>query len=247
MNEPAKAKDVYDAISIIQARLPVIEKSATNPHFGSTFTPLEDVVRKVYPMLREMRVACLQPILETDRADAVKVKTLLRHIDSGTEVESVCELSSEVSVGRSGKSSMNKQQGQGSAITYARRYSLTALLGIACGCEDDDGGAPPAGDHGASQPQDQVSPDAGELVKFREWLKTIAPTREDAEALCSWLSASEMPGLSLNEALTQVHVSRTMARAITKITKDQGIGLEVMMANARDWHQKQKGQADDAA
>ena len=45
----------------------------------------------------------------------------------------------------------NTPQGMGSAITYARRYSLSALLGLTA--DDDDDGNAASGKHGAPEPQ----------------------------------------------------------------------------------------------
>jgi len=64
-----------------------------------------------------------------DSENAVKVETLIVH-SSGEQISAGC-----VSV------PINKHdaQGYGSALTYARRYSLAAAAGV--GAEDDDGNA----------------------------------------------------------------------------------------------------------
>lgn len=240
--ETQPARDIYEAISIIQGKLPVIEKSAKNPFFGSTYTPLEDVTKKIFPMLRELGVVCLQPILETDQDNSIKVKTILRHIETGSEVESVCQMPVDSPNSKtSGKKVLNSQQAYGSTISYARRYSLTAILGIACGHEDDDGNSASQGDD-QQQPGPSAGPDESqqELGRFKEWLKGMAPTREDGEALCAWLAVDAVPGLTLNAAISQVHVARSMGRAIADITKTQGIDPEIMMANARDYYSRHK-------
>lgn len=244
MTDPTpQPASIYEAISIIQAEIPVLEKSAKNPHFGSSFTPLDDVAKRLYPRLRELGVTVLQPLEDPGQADTVKVKTILHHWGSKTELESVCVMPVDVPLSKQGKPMMNKQQAHGSTISYARRYSLTSILGIVCGHEDDDGGQPGESD-AATRPSAQTQAggnDQVELERFKGWLKSFAPTKPDLQALCAWLGVDEMPGLDWQKAITQVETSRAMTRALQTIQKSQGVTLEIIMANARDFHSKQQG------
>jgi len=91
--------------------------TATNPFFKSKYAPLPDILNHVRPVLSKHGLCVLQ--------DA-GVTTRIVH-ESGEWIES-------------DRLTLTPQkddpQGEGGAITYARRYSLSAMLGISS--EDDD-------------------------------------------------------------------------------------------------------------
>jgi hypothetical protein len=102
-------------------------KTATNPHFRTKYADLSACVEAVIDSLNENGIALIQRnhLDET----GVTVETVFVH-ESGEMLD--C-----------GKlhvpAAKNDPQGYGSALTYARRYSLMAACGIAP--EDDDGNA----------------------------------------------------------------------------------------------------------
>ena len=101
-------------------------KAKVNPHFKSKYVPLDAVLDAIAEPLRANGIAILQ---QTDIQDARTVLlTRLVH-ESGEWI--------------AGKYPVHPvkadPQGEGSALTYARRYALMALVGIAP--EDDDGNA----------------------------------------------------------------------------------------------------------
>jgi len=102
-------------------------KSSQNPHFKSRYADLSACVEAVVEALNNNGIALTQ---HTHHADGgVCVETLLIH-----------ESGEELSFGKLFvPSSKNDAQGYGSALTYARRYSLMAACGLAP--EDDDGNA----------------------------------------------------------------------------------------------------------
>lgn len=119
------------ALVAAQREMPVLPKSATNPHFRSKFVPLDVVIEKALPVLHKHGFAVLQLPTTIDGEPALR--TRLIH-ESGETIEDVMLL-------LPGKTD---PQGQGAALTYARRYALTAMLGLAAD-EDDDGNAASAG------------------------------------------------------------------------------------------------------
>lgn len=101
-------------------------KNSKNPHFRSSYADLAEVINTVRPVLAKHGLSFLQaPRYENG---IVTVETMLLH-SSGEFISS--EVSAPVS--------KNDAQGVGSAITYCRRYGLSAMCGIAQ--EDDDGNA----------------------------------------------------------------------------------------------------------
>lgn len=102
-------------------------KTSTNPHFRSRYADLSACVEAVIEGLNGAGIALIQRTSED--TTGVTVETVFIH-ESGEMLE--C-----------GKlhvpASKQDPQGYGSALTYARRYSLMAACGIAP--EDDDGNA----------------------------------------------------------------------------------------------------------
>ena len=102
-------------------------KTSTNPHFKSRYADLAACVEAVVDSLNENGIALIQNSHEC--SDGVIVETTFIH-ESG-ETLSTGKLHVPAS--------KQDPQGYGSALTYARRYSLMAACGIAP--EDDDGNA----------------------------------------------------------------------------------------------------------
>lgn len=140
---PAVAREPFAAAFVAaQREMPVLPKSATNPHFHSKFVPLDDVIEKALPVLNAHGFAVLQFPTTVDGQPALR--TVLLH-ESGESLEDVMPL-------LPGKAD---PQGQGAALTYARRYALTAMLCLAAD-EDDDGNSASSG--GASPQTTRADP-----------------------------------------------------------------------------------------
>jgi hypothetical protein len=115
-----------EALSKAQGEMPDAEKTGENPFFKKNGKPtkyatLSDVLKVAKPTLAKHGLSFVQFI-----EDEIYLSTLLLHI-SGEWISGRMKLLLD-------KATM---QSQGSALSYARRYSLTSLLGIAD--EDDDG------------------------------------------------------------------------------------------------------------
>jgi len=120
-------KNIATALVKAQKAFGPALKSSTNPHFKSRYADLSACVEAVIEGLNEAGIALIQRTSED--LSGVTVETVFIH-ESGEMLE--C-----------GKlhvpASKQDPQGYGSALTYARRYSLMAACGIAP--EDDDGNA----------------------------------------------------------------------------------------------------------
>ncbi|TXH49108.1 MAG: ERF family protein [Desulfurellales bacterium] len=116
------------ALVAAQGEMPAVTPDSTNPHFGSKFVSLGKLLASVRPVLNKHGIAVLQMPAKDDDGSPVLVTRLLH--TSGEATESTMPLI------------LTKidPQGQGSALTYAKRYALAAVLAIA-DQEDDDGNA----------------------------------------------------------------------------------------------------------
>lgn len=120
-------KQIAAALVKAQKEFSPALKCATNPHFKSKYADLATCLEAVQDPLNNNGIALLQRTHED--STGVTVETLFIH-ESGEQISG-------------GKlhvpSTKQDAQGYGSALTYARRYSLLASCGIAP--EDDDGNA----------------------------------------------------------------------------------------------------------
>jgi hypothetical protein len=120
-------------------------KTATNPHFKSRYADLAACVEAVMDGLNSNGIALVQQLSESDTG--VIVETVFIH-ESGEMLN--CGKLHVPAV-------KHDPQGYGSALTYARRYSLMAACGIAP--EDDDGNAASRKEEKKSSVDDSVMAD----------------------------------------------------------------------------------------
>ena len=118
-------KQIAKALVAFQADLKPVEKNATNPFFKNEYMTLSNIMTSIQPVLSKHKLAVIQMVTNLDGVSALS--TMLVHESGETMQAEPMPLL------------LPKQdpQGQGSAITYARRYSLCAVLGIVAD-EDDD-------------------------------------------------------------------------------------------------------------
>jgi hypothetical protein len=117
---------LHKAFAKAQTEMPLVKKTENNPFFKNKYAGLPSVLEVVLPVLHKNGLYLTQsPISEGER---IGIKTTITHADSGDSIESSFTM----------QLSKNDPQGAGSAITYARRYSLVSMLGLNVD-EDDDG------------------------------------------------------------------------------------------------------------
>lgn len=130
------------AAALVQAEFPKILKDASNPHFHSRYASLGAIVDAVTPALTAVGIRVVQSGGRADDSGS-EILTRLMHVSGQWIQTSVWMPYAKAST-----------QGAGSAITYGRRYGLSAALGIVAD-DDDDGNAGEA--KGAPQ-QPQAAP-----------------------------------------------------------------------------------------
>jgi len=118
-------KNIATALVKAQKAFGPALKTATNPHFRSRYADLSACVEAVIDALNDNGIALVQQ--NQPHPDGVVVETVFIH-ESGETLN--C---GQLFV----PASKHDPQGYGSALTYARRYSLMSACGIAP--EDDDG------------------------------------------------------------------------------------------------------------
>lgn len=120
-------KALAKALFLAQGQLRGVGKDGTNPHFKSKYATLENVTDTIRPVLQNAGIVFMQSPGLVDEHGVMSLTTTFIHAESGETCNSVIGV----------PLAKRDPQGMGSAITYACRYSLMALLGLPP--VDDDG------------------------------------------------------------------------------------------------------------
>lgn len=160
-------KLIFSALVKAQQAFTPALKDKTNPAFRSKYADLGACIEAVQDALNANGIALVQSTRED--STGVTVETLFLH-ESG---ESWASGPLHV------PASKQDPQGYGSALTYARRYSLMAACGIAP--EDDDGNA-------ASKQQQSNKPPIDDSPKARAARITAGVTKGDAAGAAEFLA-----------------------------------------------------------
>ena len=141
MNQSQDISELSRAMLQIQKNLLPALKDATNPFTRSNYATLNSVMESCRGELLShgiwlTQLPCPAPV--ELGAGHIGLETRLIHAESGQWISSLAVIPLP----------KNDPQGMGSAITYARRYSLCAMLGIVT--EDDDGEGAKIGSKSAS-------------------------------------------------------------------------------------------------
>lgn len=118
-------KALAKALAMAQGEIARAHKDKKNPHFGSKYADLASVWDAWQEVGPKNGLSIVQLVHMTDR-QGVELETMLMHSDGGV-----------ISSRGFFPSVKNDAQGYGSALTYARRYMLAAMVGV---CPDDDDG-----------------------------------------------------------------------------------------------------------
>jgi hypothetical protein len=146
-------KEIAKALAAAQMEMGKALKQSQNPAFRSKYADLGNVMDACMPSLNKHGIAVVQTMRDES------VVTMFIH-ESGDILECPVPLIL-------GKRDM---QGLGSAVTYARRYGLMSLAGIAP--EDDDGNAAAQSPQKAQKAKVELPPDLEpSLPDFINWCR----------------------------------------------------------------------------
>jgi hypothetical protein len=173
-------KSIATALASAQINMGKALKQANNPHFRSKYADLGSVMDACLPALNEHGIAVIQPTGEDDTGRFVE--TIMIHGESGEQLS--CRV--PLIVGK------NDMQGYGSAVTYARRYGLMAMAGIAP--EDDDGNA------AAKAAPKQEPPKPISADQFQEMNDLIFDTETDEVKFCAYWKVDELNQMNAKQA-----------------------------------------------
>jgi len=199
MNTSEQINEIAAALSKAQGQIVPAKYDAQNPHLKSRYTTLASVWDAIRKPLSDNGLAVVQIV--TTEPDGMYLLTRLMH-SSGQFVQATYPIAAGDSRG------VSAAQAVGSALTYARRYSLTALVGVVS--DDDDDGNSAADPHTLRrfQPQPQRQPEqsssAGKQPQDPPGFSVWADWQSPADAI-QW-------GLSQGVFAHQKHASNAYAK-----------------------------------
>lgn len=166
---------IAEALANAQRELTDPPRAAWNPHFKTRYADLCTVLQAVRPVLARHGIAIVQSTEMTDDGRVVLYTRLM------WQAEEVC---SHYPV----TPQQNTPQGLGAALTYARRYALAALVGVAS--DDDDDGTAASEKPAKAAKAREVEPKTAQAADMIERIRAI----DDLDELVSIKDAVQAAG-----------------------------------------------------
>lgn len=182
--------EITKALINFQSHLKPVSKDSTNPFFKSKYASMEAIWESIRKPLADNGLAVSQ--LPQVHDTQIALTTLLLHTSGEW-------LSSDLLV-TPGK--QNDAQSVGSALTYARRYALSAILGI-CSEEDDDAEATTRRDKATPKPVERKPNPVVEAAKEMGAVEANPEFKNAGEFL---MEAYKTFGLTKTQALKVLDV-----------------------------------------
>lgn len=199
MQKSESIANLAKALAAFQSEIQNPKNTADNPFYSSKYAPLHEVLNIARPLLAKHGLSVLQS--PSGNGAEITISSILMH-SSGEWIEPDPLVL---------KADKPTAQGAGSAITYGRRYSISAILGISSEDDDDGNGAEPKQDKPQGKPgtlsEKQVNRayaiakeagisaedvDTWVHTKYKKEIKAL--TKLEYDALCKALEAKKGEG-----------------------------------------------------
>ena len=158
-------KSFNKAFTEAQSQIPTIAR--TKKAHNSMYAPYDKIVQAIRPVLESHGFSFRHNIATID--GAISVTCILAHKDGHSE-QTTLEAAPDTS------GSKNSIQSRGSTVTYLKRYTLEAVIGIVTSDEDNDGGAPveTITEEQQATIRDMLEEHSADKAKFMRWAKINA-------------------------------------------------------------------------
>lgn len=191
MNKSETITKLAPALAKAQAEMPVVKMNATNPFLKNKYADLGAVIEASRPILAKNGLAIVQtPVSDGEK---IGVTTMLTH-ESGEWLEDTIYITAANSKG------LSDAQNAGVVISYLRRYSWSAFLGLYAD-EDNDGHQ--------SKPQAKPAQPTGEVPQSKAKPNEVI-TDSEWEAFTALIGKAQ----SLNVQLPQYERSKMSASTL---------------------------------
>ncbi|AGZ24981.1 MULTISPECIES: ERF family protein [Staphylococcus] len=207
MNKSESIVELNKALANFHKEVKQPMKDANNPFFKSKYVPLENVVEAIDDVAPKHGLTYSQYPVTTENG-LVGISTVLLH-ESGEFIEFPPATT---------KPDKNTPQGVGSALTYMRRYSLSAVFGITSDQDDDGNEASGKSNRNKqTQPQKASSQTIGTLKKeVINFTNLIKGTKNEApQNVVEQRFGVKNYDLTENEAVQIINKIQNNAKKIT--------------------------------
>lgn len=131
MSHSEQINEIAGALAAAQLEMGSAQKNCTNPHFKSKYADINDFILAVRPHLAKHGIS-LSQMPDPHPTLGIVLETMLIHKESGQWLKSTLP----INCAQGG----NQLHALGSALTYLRRFCLSAICGIASDEDMDDDG-----------------------------------------------------------------------------------------------------------
>lgn len=161
--------ELYKSLAAFQQEVPAIHEGTKG--YGYTYADLKQIFKTINPLLKKHGLGFTQLL------NGNCITTVVFHCETGATIESSVEVPDDVIL-----KGMNKFQVVGSAITYYRRYSLSAILGLVTDVDQDAKGeqTPQAP---VSKPIQQARPVEKKWITEEQFQKAKSASATQLEAV----------------------------------------------------------------
>lgn len=193
--ETTKPNSFIQDLIAAQKELQPVKKEGKNPHYGNDYAKYEDLVEECKKCCNNNNLF-ITHIISNIEGHAI-LTTRIIHL-SGEKIESSMPLLNKAGT----------DQGMGSSISYAKRYTLEALMGMST-TKDDDGNAASQSVQQEDSIPNEISTNPGdkiihfkwagctgkkiadipkaELIKIKDWAKSINKFHDIQDAIEKYL------------------------------------------------------------
>ena len=185
-------KNIFKALAAFQQEVPVIHKDTQG--YGYSYADLPAIFDVINPLMQKHGLGFTQTV------NGTQLCTTVFHVESGEMLEGCADIPQGVNL-----KGMNDFQVLGSAITYMRRYQLSAMLGLVTDKDTDAGGQQTKPTAQTQQPKPITTPVKTEVKEGDKVcmaiLKGVASGAGTIEQAKSKYSISESVEASLKEKI----------------------------------------------
>jgi hypothetical protein len=135
---------IYEKIAKVQDEVQHVKKDADNPYFKSRYSTYENVLDSIHDSMRKYGLIHTHSFEPGLKDNAIVVITQISDVENDKVFISKLDI----------PLLKNDPQAAGSAITYAKRYALLAMLGL--GTEDDDANSASKPQYAPATPENDV-------------------------------------------------------------------------------------------
>lgn len=195
MEKSQSIVNLLKSLVTLRDRVGKITKDAENPFHKSKYATLSHILDHIDPVMEELGVTYVQ-IPDGENC----LTTIITHLESGEFIQGTYNMHPVKS----------DPQSIGSAITYARRYALGAMLGLNID-DDDDGNAASGKTQGNNQSKVNIQ-NSGKPANNKPWLNENTQAWKDVLEYLK--KGGKIPDVEVKYQISKTNKEKLIAQAL---------------------------------